>query len=116
TFGNMLSSEDGVSWSVHPTATTWPLHAVTCSAPDACLAVSTAGEIISTADGGVTTQTLPMLTANELFGASCTSVAACTVVGDHGNIVAIPREGAIAPAVPTAGGAGSRTSPHAGSR
>ena len=94
TLGNMVSSADGVNWSMHAIHTTGYdfLRGVSCPAPGACIAVTDGGEIVSTPDGGITAQTQPPLTGRELFGASCPSVSVCTVVGDGGVILSSGRQ------------------------
>jgi photosystem II stability/assembly factor-like uncharacterized protein len=92
-FRNMVTSTDGVNWSLH---TIWTggyprMDAVSCPSPGACLAVGLNGNMVSTPDGGATAQVQGPLTWQELFAVSCPTISVCAVVGDFGIILASGR-------------------------
>jgi photosystem II stability/assembly factor-like uncharacterized protein len=109
--GGMVSSTDGLTWSVHAVVRSG-FTAVSCPASGACVALSPWDGIISTNDGGITSQIQPPVASRQLFGVSCPSVAVCTVVGDNGAILA-NRPRMVPSILPAAPGLPLRTYPPA---
>jgi hypothetical protein len=107
--GKMVSSTDGVTWSIHGPVGSGPT-AISCPATGACVALSPWDGIISTNDSGVTSQIQPPVTGRELFGVSCPTVTVCTVVGDNGAILT-NRHRTVPSTLPAAPNLTSRTSP-----
>src|SRR5206468_4802097 len=62
------------------------LSAVSCADPSSCLAVGSAGTVLTSSDGGSTWSAQDAPSGDDVYGVSCSDPAHCTATGSDGTV------------------------------